>query len=59
MVYEPTENDNTTFLCYWSYHIQNIIFSSDHHLKKNILEHIQGKAGDELQNLILRGTVQD
>lgn len=34
-------------------YIQNIIFSSEHHLKKDILEHIQGKADDELQNSIL------
>lgn len=53
MVYKPSENDNPTFLFYHSDHIQNIIFSSDH-LKKDILEHSQGKAGDALQNHILQ-----
>lgn len=59
MVYKPRENENPILLCYWSYHIQNIIFCSERHLKEDILEHIQGKAGDEPQNHTLLGMVQD
>lgn len=56
MVYKPRGNNNSIILCYWSYRIQNIIFI---HLKKNILEQIHEKAGDELQNHILQRMAQD
>lgn len=59
MIHKASNNNDPTFLYDWSCPIQNTVFSSEHHLKKNISEHVQRKVGDELQNHILPEMLQD